>query len=71
MVRKELFNLKIKPFNESFSSECQREFVPSSLLALINMIQCRPNIKSQTQLASTASSTAALSVSQLVVFNSI
>ena len=35
------------------------------------MIQCGPNIKSQTQLASTTSTTAALSVSQLVVFNSI
>ena len=35
------------------------------------MIQDGPNIKHQTQLASNASTTAALSVSQLVVFNSV
>ena len=35
------------------------------------MIQDRPNIKHQTQLASNASTTAALALSQLVVFNSV
>ena len=45
--------------------------MPSSLLALVNMIQDGPNIKHQTQLASNSSTTAALSVLQLVVFNSV
>ena len=71
VIRKELLNIKIKQFDGFFTSECQRDSVPSSLLALVNMIQDGPNIKHQTQLASNASTTAALSVSQLVVFNSV
>ena len=71
MIRKELLNIKIKQFDGFFTSECQRDSVPSSLLALINMILDGPNIKHQTQLTSNASTTAALSVSQLVVFNSV
>ena len=71
VIRKELLNIKIKQFEGFFTSECQRDSVPSSLLALVNMIQDGPNIKHQTQLASNASTTAALSVSQLMVFNSV
>ena len=71
VICKELFNIKIKQFDDFFSRECQRDSVPSSLLALVNMIQDGPNIKHQTQLASNAFTTAALSVSQLVVFNSV
>ena len=71
VIRKELLNIKTKQFDGFFTSECQRDSVPSSLLALVNMIQDGPNIKHQTQLASNASTTAALSVSQLVVFNSV
>ena len=71
VIRKELLNIKIKQFDGFFTGECQRDFVPSSLLALVNMIQDGPSIKHQTQLASNASTTAALSVSQLVVFNSV
>ena len=72
VIRKELLNIKIKQFDGFFfTSECQRDSVPSSLLALVNMIQDGPNIKHQTQLANNASTTAALSVSQLVVFNSV
>ena len=48
-----------------------KDSVPSSLLALVNLLQDGLNIKHQTQLASNASPTAALSVSQLVVFNSV
>ena len=71
VIRKELLNIKIKQFDGFFTSECQRDSVPSSLLALVNMIQDGPNIKHQSQLVSNASTTAALSVSQLVVFNSV
>ena len=71
VFRKELFNIRIKQFDGFFSLECQRDSGPSSLLALVNTIQDRPNIKRQTQLASNASTTAALWVSQLVVFNNV
>ena len=71
VIRKELLNIKIKQFDGFFTSECQRDSVPSSLLELVNMIQDGPNIKHQTQLTSNASTTAALSVSELVVFNSV
>ena len=71
VIRKELFIIKIKQFDGFFTSECQQDSVALLLLALVNMIQDGPNIKHQTQLASNASTTAALSVSQLVVFNSV
>ena len=71
VIRKEWLNIKIKQFDGFFTSECQRDSVPSSLLAQVNMIQDGPNIKHQRQLASNASTTAVLSVSQLVVFNSV
>ena len=71
VIRKELLNIKIKQFDCFFTSECQRDSVPSSLLAQINMIQNGPNIKQQTQLASNASTTTALSVSKLIVFNRV
>ena len=71
VIRKELLNIKIKQFDGFFTSECQRDSVPSSLSALVNMVEDGPNIKHQTQLASNASTTAALSVSQLVVFNNV
>ena len=71
VIHKELFHIKIKQFDGFFSRECQRDSVPSLLLALENLFQDGLNIKHQTQLASNASPTAALSVSQLVVFNSV
>ena len=70
VIRKELLNIKIKQFDGFFTSECQRDSVSSSLLAPVNMIQDGPNIKHPTQLASNVSTTAALLMSQLVVFNS-
>ena len=51
VIRKEMFNIKIKHFDGFLSRECQRDSVPSSLLALVNMLQDGPNIKHQTQLA--------------------
>ena len=71
IICKELLNIKIKQFDGFFTSKCQRDLVSSSLLALLNIVQDEPNINYQTQLASNASTTAALSVSQLVVFNSV
>ena len=34
-------------FNGSFESDCHHQAVPKSLLALVNMILERPNIKNQ------------------------
>ena len=72
VVRKEMFNKKFY-FDGSFKPGCQQDSVPKSLLALLNMILKGPNIEHQTQLATgiTGSTTAALSISQLVRFNCV
>ena len=70
VVRKKLFNKKFS-FDGSFKEGCQQEAVPQSLLALVNMIQEGPNIKHQSQVVTTTSTTAALSISQLLMFNSV
>ena len=38
VIRKELFSIKIKQFDGFFTSECQRDSVPSSLLAQVNLL---------------------------------
>ena len=63
MVRKEMFNQNFT-FNGSFS---QQSVVPQSLLALVNMILEGPNIKHH----NSANTTAAISISQLLMFNSV
>ena len=45
--------------------------MPPSLLALVNMILGGANIKHQTELVQTTTTTAALAISQLLVFNSV
>ena len=55
-------------FNGSFKQGCQEAAVPPSLLALINLIMEGPTIKRQTAVAADA---AALSISQLLIFNSV
>ena len=70
IVRKELFQLKYS-FNGSFTEECQQSVIPQSLLALVNMILQGPNIKPQSQVINAADKTAAHSISQLVIFNSV
>lgn len=70
VVRREMFNRNFS-FNGSFREESQQSVVPQSLLALVNMILEGPNIKHQTQLVTTASTTASLSISQLLMFNSV
>uniref|UniRef100_UPI00358E360E uncharacterized protein n=1 Tax=Myxine glutinosa TaxID=7769 RepID=UPI00358E360E len=68
--RREMFDNKFN-LNGSFHPNCQKESVPPSLLALVNMILDGVNIKHQTQLVETITTTAALTVSQLLVFNSV
>ena len=70
VVRRQMFKQKFS-FNGSFTEESQRSVVPQSLLALVNMILEGPNIKYQTQLVDTASTTASYSISQLLIFNSV
>ena len=55
-------------FNGSFPTECQEQSVPTSLLALVTMILNGPNIK--TQSSPSAVSQPALSISQLLLYNS-
>ena len=69
VVRKEIFQMK-NDFDGSWNQESEHNAVPPSLIALIRMILDGPSIKDQTEIA-TASTRAALSISQLVVFNSV
>lgn len=70
IVRKELFEMRssAKEFNGNFSHDCQGSSVPHSLLALVSMIHEGPSIKDQTRQVSSSS---ALSVSQIIAFNTV
>ena len=70
VVRKEIFDSSFS-FDGSFQENCQQEAVPPSLFALVNMILEGANIKHQTQLAHTTTTKPALTISQLLVFNSV
>ena len=52
VVRKEFFDSSFS-FDGSFQENCQQEAVPSSLLALVNMILEGANIKHRTQTTTT------------------
>ena len=67
IVRRDIFQMKME-FNGSFPTECQEQSVPTSLLALVTMILNGPNIK--TQSSPSAVSQPALSISQLLLYNS-
>ncbi|KAG0715643.1 hypothetical protein GWK47_011463 [Chionoecetes opilio] len=70
VVRREMFQTRFT-FDGAFHADCQKDSVTPSLLALVNMILDGANIKHQTKLANTGTTTAALTVSQLLVFNSV
>ncbi|KAG0728564.1 hypothetical protein GWK47_032228 [Chionoecetes opilio] len=70
VVRREMFQTRFT-FDGAFHADCQNDSVTPSLLALVNMILDGANIKHQTKLANTSTTTAALTVSQLLVFNSV
>ncbi len=67
IVRKEIFNLKAT-FTGTFDNQCQISSVPNSLVALVSMILYGPNIK--TQSSNLVTPQAALTLSQLLMFNS-
>ncbi|KAG0693362.1 hypothetical protein GWK47_027539 [Chionoecetes opilio] len=69
VVRREMFQTRFTL--DRFHADCQKDSVTPSLLALVNMILDGANIKHQTKLANTSTTTAALTVSQLLVFNSV
>ena len=58
-------------FDGAFQTDSQKDSVPYSLLALVNMILDGENINHQTQLSNTSITTTALKISQLLVFNSV
>ena len=66
LVRRDMFSKKME-FNGSFSTTCQEQSVPNSLVALVTMVLNGPNIKSR----SSNVSQAALSLSQLLLYNSV
>ena len=67
IVRRDMFQMKME-FNGSFHTKCQEQSVPPSLLALVTMVLNGPNIKSQSSSSSVFQP--ALSLSQLLLFNS-
>ena len=66
IVRKEMSRTKLN-FNSEFSPSCQEEAAPSSLKSLVQMILYGPNIQQQMEFES---SQAALTIAQLLMFNS-
>ena len=70
IVRREMFNQTFS-FNGSLTKESQQSTVPKSLLALISMNLEGPNIIDQTKLVNTANTKASLSISKLLMFNSV
>ncbi len=67
IVRRQMFDDR-EPFSGSFKDGCQEESVPHLLLALVNMVLEGPNIKTQSQ---ESTSQAALTISQLLKYNSL
>ncbi|KAJ8396338.1 hypothetical protein AAFF_G00019150 [Aldrovandia affinis] len=67
IVRRDMLKMKTT-FSGSFETHCQEQSVPTSLVALVAMILNGPNIQEQSCHSSV--STATLTVSQLLMFNS-
>ena len=67
IVRQQMFE-DSKLFNGSFGENCQQESVSKILLALVTMVLEGPSIKDQIRESSTQ---AALSIAQLMKFNSV
>ena len=70
VVRREMLETRFT-FDGAFQADSQKDSVTPSLLALVNMILDGANIKHQTHLVNTSTTTAALTLSQLLVSNSV
>ena len=68
IVRKDMFKLK-NQFNGSFEMKCQENSVLTSLLSLVGMLLCGPNIEVQS--SSTTLSQPVLTISQLLMHDSL
>ena len=68
IVRRDMFKMK-NQFNGSFKMKCQEKSLPASLLALVAMVLNGPNI--QTQSSSSAISQPVLTISQVLMYNSL
>lgn len=66
IIRKDMLATKYT-FTGSFESNCQENFLPTSLLSLVNMILNGPNIEAQACSSTTGQS--ALTISQLLQYN--
>ena len=69
IVRKDMLEKK-QNLDGTFTSSCQKDSVPTSLLALVTMMLEGPNIQDQTDLE-TIESDIALTISQLLLFNTV
>ena len=68
IVRRDMLKMK-NEFNGSFDAQCQEKSVPVSLLALVSMVLYGTNITTQT--SSTLMPQPALTLSQLLMYNSL
>lgn len=68
IVRRDILKVK-QDFSGSFDAQCQEKSVPISLLALVSMVLYGPNITTQSSSAFTPQP--ALTLSQLLVYNSL
>ena len=67
IVRRYMFEDTVR-FSGSFQGGCQEDSVPNVLVAIVNMVLDGPSIKKQSLSSSTQ---AALSIAQLLKFNSV
>ena len=67
IVRREMFNHECPSFDCTFAEDCQQRSVPQSLLTLLTMILHGTSIKNETNYKSQA----ALSLAQLIFYNSV
>ena len=68
IIRRDIFEIHKTEFSGEFELQCQERSVPQSLLSLIGMITAGPNIN--TKSSDDIENQAALSISQLIRYNS-
>ena len=69
IIRRDLLNMEKSKFRGTFEANCQEDSVPQSLRSLIEMIMGGASI--ETQSSNVVENQAALTVSQLIRFNSV
>ena len=69
IIRRDLLNMEKSKFHGTFEANCQEASIPQSLRSLVEMIMGGASIK--TQSSNIVENQAALTVSQLIRFNSV